>query len=689
MPKFNGIIVRYRSGGVLIVPLIWTIIAPFIIPLVMIGFSLPFYQCLAVSSLLLCDNLIGLFSIRFLKIIPWANDWPLGVKKILLWSSLFMLFWFGRLLEIFPASSLGLYGLIILMLLWFIIKDDKKDLLFSLKKNDFFLSQALFFLILLLIIIFNAFHPEIYFGEKPMDYNLIQYFSRFPDIPPQDPWFAKKRLNYYYLGYFSLGSLKSMFGMELKWTYHLFLGLLAGWFSQMIMAICMALKVSRVKALWVALLLTLGSNWHSFYTGFFGDKALDINFFWKNTRVFNNGLFAEFPIWSFLFADIHPHVMAYPFALLGLFFIIRLWKGDELSFIEGFFLGFSLVTTFYINIWDALFYGSFMALGLISYLWRHRNKGLKYCYALFISMLVLLIPYFFTMSGGRSIEWGMHQKNLYDFSRWGYLLGQYIPLLIVGIFLKRKAIQLDQRYLLAGVLIWTFAIEFFYLMDPVNTIFKFGNQIFILLGVLSFSLLSFNSKLSRGKNWSIVGTGIFVSFLMLIGTGYNLKALFGHTYFGTSKPHLNGQEYFERLSPVDHEFVEFLNTRVKGLPLLLERYGRSFEPHLSRISSRTGLPVLLGWDGHIMVRGADIQIIHQRKKTIDFIYNSVDPIQVHQLLREKNISFLIIGPAERQEYESKGLAKFFAFSDLFRPLIINNGYGLFGIGNFETFLKGR
>src|SRR5262249_50394101 len=43
----------------------------------------------------------------------------------------------------------------------------------------------------------RALNPEIYWGEKPMDFSILNILVRTRALPPSDPWFAGAPLRYY------------------------------------------------------------------------------------------------------------------------------------------------------------------------------------------------------------------------------------------------------------------------------------------------------------------------------------------------------------------------------------------------------------------------------------------------------------------------------------------------------------
>jgi uncharacterized membrane protein len=103
-----------------------------------------------------------------------------------------------------------------------------------------------------------------------------------------------------------------------------------------------------------------------------------------------------------------------------------------------------------------------------------------------------------------------------------------------------------------------------------------------------------------------------------------------------------------------------LNANVDGAPVILEAPGDRFRAYVyeGRVAAHTGLPTLLGWAGHEhQWRGSgDEQAL--REPDIETLYTSVDPDEVLTLLDKYGISYVYVGPLERERYPAAGLAKF-------------------------------
>lgn len=549
----------------------------------------------------------------------------------------------------------------------------KQDKMEKQKQLKYF---SAFLLIFWLMLIFLSFHPEIYWGEKPMDFSLFNFFGRNTLFPPEDPWFSGNKMKYYYFGYFMFGGTSSSLGIESSISYHLSIATVAGSFLLSGLALMESLGNRFTKALAGSSLLffstSLGSLSAYLFEGSRGYLA-----FWSGTRVFKDHGFSEFPSWSFLFADLHPHVMSYPFTLFSFVLLLKIIKEDKktYSFLECFLFGFSLFSLMALNSWDLVFLSLlFIPLFIVFYKKTFLNKSFYLSIALGLIAWGLSLLSLLGRGGGTNFRIFHGEGNNFI----SYFLHQGAWWIVALFFLfkrperpTKKIIILSLTYI--GLIFFTENIVF---LDRMNTVFKFGNQLFVLAGCLCL-LLYKETKYSNIVLYSSLT--FFISVFC-----FNQYSISQYNPFSTLRPTLIGNYYLRKTSPEDRLIINYLNEKVAGTPVLLESYGKSFENNKARISMHTGLPTYLGWEGHVIIRGANPRATLRRKKEIDAAYNSTDPLKTFEWLERTGIEYLVVGGAEHVKYSEKGIAKFDQYIDLFIPLIQtrrgNKIYGLYKIG---------
>jgi len=258
---------------------------------------------------------------------------------------------------------------------------------------------------------FRSFHPDISGTEQPMDLMYLNATLNSPTYPPQDPWMAGKRLSYYYLGYVQVGALTSMSGVPASEGYNLGLAYTVAASATAIASLVLALArwtvgakarrwVIRAAALSIVLLLVVGSlsgvfelaaahgSYNPALFKAFGLDALaavprthswyptEFWFWWRGSRVIPDTI-TEFPFFSFLLGDMHPHVMSVPVGLLSLGLAAATWRGRTLLDFRTHrhpFVGIALAVVIgglaFENAWDILTFSTVFAGAVVLRNWR-------------------------------------------------------------------------------------------------------------------------------------------------------------------------------------------------------------------------------------------------------------------------------------------------------------------------------
>ena len=318
---------------------------------------------------------------------------------------------------------------------------------------------------------------EVAGGEKTMELAFINAIMRSPSFPPHDPWLSGYAISYYYFGYVmtamlaeatsTLGSVAHdlmsalIFALSFVGAYGILYNLLAVWRNrQHILAPeATALEVEGRPSLRLPLLgplfLLFVSNWEGFLEvldsrGLFwklGNNPtsafwswLDIkglidppvlplswipqrafNWWWQASRVIQDydlahnfrEIIDEFPAFSYLLGDLHPHVLAMPFDLLVVSVALNLflggWKGQtnlyfyRLSIKPAGFLfgGLLLGGLAFLNTWDILV--GFALLGGVYILSQALERGwtwerladlLGLCVPMGLLAILLYLPFY-------------------------------------------------------------------------------------------------------------------------------------------------------------------------------------------------------------------------------------------------------------------------------------------------------
>ncbi|HEU5152176.1 MAG TPA: DUF2298 domain-containing protein [Iamia sp.] len=183
-------------------------------------------------------------------------------------------------------------------------------------------------------------------GEKPFELAMFTAVLRTRTLPPYDPWYAGGTLNYYYGGYLLLSVPARLLRTAPALAMNLSLATvaaLAGGAAASAGAAVARLRtwvagggeepaatapgVRRAALLAVAFVLVVPSAAivPSIVGRLAGSERGTLDW-WGLSRTFPSPspVITEFPAWSFLFGDVHPHVMGLPL-LLALVAVVVAW----------------------------------------------------------------------------------------------------------------------------------------------------------------------------------------------------------------------------------------------------------------------------------------------------------------------------------------------------------------------------
>ncbi|MBI2846539.1 MAG: hypothetical protein HYX82_01510 [Chloroflexi bacterium] len=754
-------------------------------------------------------------TLAFLKNLPdrgYIFSKPLGLLIVS------YLLWLAGTARVLPNTRLSILLLLALLAIAssFILSRQWREFLAFLKKERAMIvaSEVLFTLLFVLWAVLRAYDPHIAATEKPMDFAFLNAILRSQYFPPHDPWLSGYTINYYYFGYLVMATLTKLTGVTSSISFNLanplLLALTATCGFSLVCNLVRkhkgeeklreAIGVGIAGAILIGIMGNLegilefahargiGSPGFWQWIGIRGIEgpATGTSWFpnstwwwWRATRVINtisgsqdlDYTIEEFPFFSFLLGDMHPHVMALPFVLLSLAISLNLFFSlqsfslaslirNPLPFL---LISLSLGALGFLNSWDFPTYAAiFMALLVIHGLlmprisfWKVLRERLALGIVLLLIAILIYIPFYLSIEAPRqgifpvlgvgtrpihyALFWGIllfigaslilqqgwHALKTRPFLRagvfwalallmfpfvlwataklligtleegiWGGLrdisqrLGLLIPLILLiflaGYALIRRlkayaeGLSTDNRslcfalaLLFFGFLI-TLGTELFYIEDlfgtRMNTVFKFYYQTWVIIAIASaFGLYYLRYAWYELNGWRRTAVGLWWGSAIVLLAG-SLLYTFSATYskaegFGAS-PTLDGLAFVKRSNAPEYDAITRLNNEVKGTPVILESTGGEYSPY-ARVSSRTGLPTVLGWAGHeLQWRGTE-RAFRGRAEDIDLMYSSEDVELTQALMRKYQVRYVFIGDLERSRYGEKPLEKFAGFMDTF------------------------
>lgn len=376
----------------------------------------------------------------------------------------------------------------------------------------------------------RANNPEIEFTEKPMELAFINGILQSERFPPIDPWLSGYAISYYYFGYVLLTVFTWLSGVSTGVAFNLGNAL---WFGLCTLAaysilfnMLVAAKYTKARALSLLapIFVIIAGNlagfldilWsrHLFWTiqldgslssGFW--HWLDLKqlseaptavipghiptwmpdrflWWWRASRVVRDVNLAgidvevidEFPFFTFLLADNHPHLLGLPFALMVIGFSMQIFLGgkreefkilglpNSLRLQELIFAGWVFGALAFLNTWDSPIY---LALLILVLWWIGRDsspKSLMLRLILTAGSVVLLAvlfylpwyPSFSSQAGGILPNLIFPTKIQHFFVMFAV---SFVPILAWLIFrLKTGWSKLDRKWLLRVALLVPLAL---------------------------------------------------------------------------------------------------------------------------------------------------------------------------------------------------------------------------------------
>ena len=624
----------------------------------------------------------------------WSLLFALGVVFLPLTRRLFSKFFdqgyaFSKILGILLVSySIWLFGSLKLLpffseTIWLVIiafaavNYFKKSRSASWRINikTIILEEGLFLICLVTWSWVRGFQPAIQGLEKYMDYGFVNSLLRSRFFPPQDMWFSNETINYYYFGHLAAAVLTKLSGLDSAITYNLMIATIFG----LTFTAGFSLAANLANSLWAgvlsSLLLSLGGNLHLFWywlknKSFAGYWYPDATRFIVEKFGASDNTIHEFPIYSFVVADLHGHLSNLPFVLLFLALVLVVFQRRANGL--HFFLVSLLLAVFYItNAWDVPIY--LLVFGLIL-LWQSCQKygfSFKAIFrAALSSVFCLLFSALFSLPFHLNFKSLAEGVALVDFRSplrmllvlWGWPL--FLTLIFLAGFrlIKRKPIDIFIAVLLIVSWLLIALPEFIYVKDiyinsyqRANTVFKLTYQAFVMFSLVSGYIIVRSLTGSKNKVLKLsFFIFYFLFFIFLLAYSYfSVKSYYGLRLYQS----LNGLDYLRGSYPDDYQAILWLKKNIKGQPVILEAVGESYTDY-ARVSANTGLPTILGWPVHEWLWRGGYDQPGKRREEVRQIYEAAAPAEAQNLLTQYDVNYVFLGSLEKEQYKNLNEANF-------------------------------
>ncbi len=405
--------------------------------------------------------------------------------------------------------------------------------------------------------LFRAYQNDLVTTEKPMDLAFMSAIQHSTSFPPNDPWLSGYAISYYYFGYLIAGMMSLLAGVQSTIGYSMHLALMFALAGSTAFGLGYNLLRSRALArvrsaseagtadaprgptrraavtvgLLAAAFLVLMGNYQlplveiPYQTGSASESYLrfwDVNarreprleaadslerwdYWWwfRGARVISDRavdgghieVIAEFPQFSFVLADSHPHVMALPFAVLAMGLALNLLLlGRRPRSPEIVLYGLVVGGLIFLNTWDspiyiALLVGADALRRLTRYgrlAWRDWGELLVFGLLLLGVAVLAYLPF---LVGFRS-QLGGVLPNLINPTYAPQFILKFGPfILLLGLFLAVEAWRASRE----GAINWRLGLRV-----------TGGLLLALVLGALLFTVLTWISPAARSAALSYV-----------------------------------------------------------------------------------------------------------------------------------------------------------------------------------------
>ncbi len=282
----------------------------------------------------------------------------------------------------FTSLTITLAFILLVIANLVIFLKNRREILAEVRNNwkYFLLIEVIFLAVFLFDLLIRLGNPDLWHpykgGEKPMDFSYFNAVLKSTTFPPYDPWYAGGYINYYYYGFVIVGVLTKWLGIVPSIAYNFILptlmavlamgtftlgsnlvtndylrrfrekntdqsthemplpksGFLGGLGATLFMVFVG--NLGTVRMIWQGLMRLAAPipieegnffarlSWtFQGFAQFMSGSSLPFgagDWYWIPSRVYPNEPITEFPLFTFLYADLHAHLIALPITVMAL-----------------------------------------------------------------------------------------------------------------------------------------------------------------------------------------------------------------------------------------------------------------------------------------------------------------------------------------------------------------------------------
>ena len=423
--------------------------------------------------------------------------------------------WILSVLRIVPSTQVTVALLLIVMAgvsAWIVQRNWREIVEFVVREwATLALGQVVFLGVFAVWIMYRFHDPSINHTEQPMDFMFLNSTAGSMLGTPEDSWLRGAGVSYYYFGYWNFALLTKLTGIVSSVTYNLSLALVPamaatgmyGLVTNLIRAEQGKIKAAVLVGMVAALILVFLANLEGVLEfmrangmgsdGFWSWVAVEGLtapvgsltqewwptenwWWWRATRVigsFDAGIqtdytIHEFPAFSYILGDLHPHVMSVPFVVMFLGVLWNFWRApsvwslsDWRPYLSLFVIAFLLGGLGFTNMWDLPVFGLVFILVAALKVYQSGRTRIRdlvletVSLALLMGVVIFLLfsPYFLTFTsqvGGIGALDGPGTRRVHLLLVWAPYLVAVAPF-VVTVFWRASDRKLWSRATLYAV----------------------------------------------------------------------------------------------------------------------------------------------------------------------------------------------------------------------------------------------
>jgi len=595
--------------------------------------------------------------------------------------------------------------------------------------------------------------------EKPSDLMMLASTMRADTMPPLDAWLSGESINYYYIGYVIWAGIAKMidttpaiaFNLALASTFAMTVIATIGTVANILSRFTSTVTARAGGVVAAIMVVLIGNPWAAIkvfddLSGQWERWAFE-GIFWNATRLIhdtpnpNDANISEFPAFSFLLADLHPHLLALPFTIVALAFawlFASLPREDHLMrrWLRLVLAGVSVVGLYAINSWD--FPTWFFVLAVAVYVSPAYHTVGRKLIAILVTLLAGMaawLPFILDFEapvnatasssfealesipvvGGVIASIAGYAEERTSPIEYLSIFGFFYPVLVVlivtqlfaprdttpdplvtrlawasaimvtliglllpaplmimlglpalgGIVILMRSTNLTLGVIATALTTLSFVLtlipEFFYVLDiygrRMNTVFKLYLQVWILSAIATTLALMLLWK--QSKRWRTGQILIATATIIILAGGLTFPVVAGSQWLESRNPDhewrgVDGLAFLEQSDPASYHALQWLWENASEEDVMLAAGGCEWYAELGRPSAASGVPSIIGWDGHERQwHLGDEEIVNQLPERIEAV-NSLFARPTDEVLDAYDVTLIFIGRTETDGVDVTG-----------------------------------